>query len=138
MRNIISAIGLFVLIFSILMPGIVGEMTIPGFDNSVSASSSVSNMHQVALSSKLRSSLTGADESIPGEVHYSVSISGINGSAYGGAVGTAKTEFIVSTLEGRDTLLNESSERVWRDSTEISGTIVNFRKNFDYASGIQV
>ena len=138
MRNIISAIGLLMLISGIFIPGVVGETTIPGFENSVSASSSVSNMHQVALSSSLRSSLIGADESVPGEVHYSVSISGINGSAYGGAVGTAKTEFIVSSLEGRDTLLNGSAERVWRDSTEIYGTIVNFRKNFDYASGIQV
>lgn len=111
---------------------------IPAFDSTVSASSSVSNMQEVAYESKLRSSLVGEDGSVPGEVHYSVSISGINGSASGGAIGTARTNFVVSSLEGRDTLLNTSSERVWRDSTEVSGTIHNFRKNFDYLSGIRI
>ena len=124
------------LLISFFITGSVAD-TIPAFDNTVSVSSSVSNMQSVAYESKLRSSLVGQAGS-PGEVHYSVSISGVNGSAEGGAVGTARTRFVVASLEGRDTLLNASSEREWRDSTEVTGTIVNFRKTFDYGSGIRL
>lgn len=138
MRKFISATGPVILIMCIFITGVAGDTNIPVFDNSVSTSSSVANMQEVALESSLRSSLVSEDGSIPAEVHYSFSISGMNGSAYGGAVGSVKTEFIASSLEGRDSLLNASSERVWRDTAEVSGTIVNFRKNFDYASGIRV
>ncbi len=110
----------------------------PAFDTTISASSSVSNIQAMAYESRLSSSLVGGDGSSPAEVHYSVSISGVNGSAYGGAVGSARTNFRVSSLEGRDTQLNASSEREWRDSTEVTGIIVNFRKNFDYLSGLRL
>lgn len=112
--------------------------TYPAFDTSVIASSSVSNMQNVALESHLRSALIGSDETVPGEVKYSVSISGANRSDDQGAVGTAKTRFVVSSLEGRDSDLNESSERVWRDQTQVTGTIVNLMKNFEYTSGIRL
>lgn len=114
------------------------ENTSPAFDTTVSASSSVSNVQAMAYESKLSSSLIGKDGSSPAQVHYSVSISGVNGSAYGGAVGSARTDFRVSSLEGRDSLMNASSEREWRDSTEVTGIIVNFRKNFDYLSGLRL
>jgi hypothetical protein len=122
----------------IFISGVSGEIMVPAFDNSVSIHSSVSNMQNLALESSLRSALVGADESVPGVVHYTFSASGANKSEGGGAVGNLKTSFFVSSLEGRDKELNESSIREWRDSTEVTGTIVNFLKNFDYASGIQV
>lgn len=138
MRRNVWPIWMAIILVGIFTTGGAGSSTVPAFDNSVSISSSVVNMQTGALESSLRSSLVGVDGSAPGVVHYSFSISGVNGSAYGGAVGTAKTEFVISSLEGRDTLLNISSERTWKDSTEVTGTIVNFRKNFDYTSGIRL
>lgn len=122
----------------ISISGVFAETTIPAFGDSVNLHSSVSNMQNLALESSLRSSMVGADGSVPAEVHYSFSVSGANKSEPGGAIGIVKTNFVVSSLEGWDTHPNVSSKRVWRDSTEVTGTIVNFLKHFDYASGIQV
>jgi len=118
--------------------GVAGDTTIPVFGDTVRASSSVSNMRDVAIESSLRSALVGADGSVPGEVHYSFSVSALNKSEQSSASGIVRTEFFVSSLEGRGADGNISSERIWRDETEVSGTIVNFWKNFDYASGIRI
>ena len=114
------------------------DIAMPAFDNSVSIHSSVSNMQNLALESKLRSTVVGEDGSVPGEVHYMFSVSGANKSEPGGAQGIVKTDFVVSSLEGWDIQPNVSSQSTWRDSTEVAGTIVNFLKNFDYESGIRV
>lgn len=113
------------------------EAVSPAFDTSVHASSSITNMQSAALESSLRTSLIGADGSFP-EVKYTFSLSSVNKSAPGGAIGSARTEFVVTSLEGRNTYLNTSSERIWRDRTEVTGTITNFLKNFDYTSGIRI
>ena len=134
-----SIVHLFcILLLFLLLGSPVFALSIPAFESVVRASSSVSNMQEVALESSLRSSLVSADGSGPGEVHYMVSISGINGSAAGGAVGSAKTALAVSILEGRDTLLNHSAAHEWKDTTEVHGTIANLRKTFDYSSGIRL
>lgn len=122
-------------LFSTISPG---EETYPAYSSSVHTSSSVSNIENAAIESSLRSSLVGDDGSIPGAVHYTFSISAANKSASGGAIGSARTEFVVSSLEGRDTNLNASSERIWRDQTAVTGTIMNLLKNFDYTSGIRI
>lgn len=111
---------------------------VPAFDTSVIASSSIENMQNVGYESHLGSTVVGSDETVPAAVKYSVSITGANRTDDQGAVGIVKTRFIVSSLEGRDMDLNVSSERVWRDNTEIVGTITNFMKNFDYKSGIRI
>jgi len=95
-------------------------------------------MQNVGYESHLGSTVVGSDETVPAAVKYSVSITGANRTDDQGAVGIVKTRFIVSSLEGRDMDLNVSSERVWRDNTEIVGTITNFMKNFDYKSGIRI
>jgi hypothetical protein len=128
--------SLLFLIFLHTFPTIA-ETVSPAFDNSVKTYSSVSNMRDVALESSLKSAFIRADGSGPGEVHYSFSISAVNKSAEG-AVGIARTEFAISTWEGRDLDTNVSSTREWKDKTQVSGTIVNFRKNFDYASGLYI
>jgi hypothetical protein len=110
----------------------------PAFDTSVIASSSIENMQNVGYESHLGSTVIGSDETVPAAVKYSVSITGANRTDGQGAVGIVKTRFVVSSLEGRDMDMNVSSERVWRDNTEIVGTITNFRKNFDYKSGIRI
>jgi hypothetical protein len=119
--------------------GVLGEETIdPAFSSSIHTSSSVSNVENAAIESSLRSSLIGEDGSVPGVVKYTFSMSAANKSAPGGAVGSARTEFVVTSLEGRNSETNASSERVWRDRTEVTGTIVNLLKNFDYTSGIRI
>ncbi|PKL59813.1 MAG: hypothetical protein CVV33_05915 [Methanomicrobiales archaeon HGW-Methanomicrobiales-4] len=122
----------------ISISGVAAEVTIPAFSDSVGVHSSVSNMQNLALESSLHSALVGSDGSMPAEVHYSFSVSGANKSESGGAIGIVKTNFVVSSLEGWDIHPNVSSKHEWRDSTEVTGTIVNFLKNFDYASGIRV
>lgn len=94
-------------------------------------------MDNLALESSLKSGLISADGSAPGEIHYTFSVSSANKSEPG-AMGLVNTRFAVSSLEGRDTMANASSKREWRDNTEVVGTIVNFLKQFDYASGIRV
>ncbi|MFH0966668.1 MAG: hypothetical protein V1862_03160 [Methanobacteriota archaeon] len=122
----------------IFTSGAIADTTIPAYDDSVSVSSSVSNMQNLALESSLHSALVGADGLVPAEVHYSFSVSAANKSESAGAIGIVKTNFVGSSLEGRDTELNASSKHEWKDSTEVTGTIVNFLKNFDYGSGIRV
>ncbi len=114
------------------------SVTTPPFDTSVIASSSVSNIQNVAYESHLGSTVLGEDENVPADVKYSVSITGVNRTDGMGAEGIAKTRFVVSVLDGRDTELNVSSEHVWRDETEVVGTIRNLMKNFEYKSGIRI
>ena len=137
-RDIRSLWPLLSSLLCLSIVGVTGDTTIPAFDDSVSIHSTVANMQNLALESKLQTALVGADGSVPGETHYSFSVSGANKSGYGGAIGIVKSDFVVSSLEGWDTSPNASSKRVWRDNTEVVGTIVNFLKNFDYASGIRV
>ena len=124
---------------SFAIPGAIGStQVIPPFDTSVTASSSVANMQNVAYETHLGSTVVGADEDVPAAVKYSVSITGANRTDGKGAVGIARTHFVITSLEGRGTELNASSERVWRDTTEVTGTIMNLMKNFDYKSGIRL
>jgi hypothetical protein len=137
-RNSLEWLALSSLLCMLFCHSIVtaDKMIDSAFDSSVQASYSVANMENLSYASSVRSTLIGADGSVPGEVHYSFSIKGTNSSA--GALGFARSEFLVSSLEGRDTGSNLSSERFWKDVTEVSGTIVNFRKNFDYTSGLRL
>ncbi|MDD1728443.1 MAG: hypothetical protein LUQ50_05165 [Methanospirillum sp.] len=124
---------------SFSIPGAIGStQVIPPFDTSVTASSSVANMQNVAYETHLGSTVVGVDEDVPAAVKYSVSITGANRTDGKGAVGIARTHFAITSLEGRGTELNASSERVWRDTTEVTGTIMNLMKNFDYKSGIRL
>ena len=137
----ISTYIIGLVLFSLIgtdMACIGDQITAPAFETSVKASSSVSNMQNVGLESHLRSALVGSDASDPGVVKYSVSITGANRSDSQGAIGIVKTKFVVTSLEGRDTDLNSSSERVWKDRTDVTGTIMNLMKNFEYASGIRI
>lgn len=132
------AFFLLFLVFFLIPVVPADKTTKSAFDSSIQASSSVSNMEKLSYTSSLRSTLIGSDGSVPGEVHYSFSITGLNSTTDPGAIGMARSEFLISSLEGRDLDRNISYERFWKDSTEVSGTIVNFRKNFDYTSGFRL
>lgn len=116
---------------------IAGETIIPASGDSVRASSSVANMQNVALESSVKASMVG-EGGAPAALKYSFSLGAANKTSMAGAVGMARTEFSVITYEGRNLLLNESSHMEWKDKTEVTGTIINLRKNFDYASGIRL
>jgi hypothetical protein len=129
---------LMIPLLSVCVSCSMGAVVTPPFDTSVIASSSVANIQNVAYESHLGSTLIGEDENVPAAVKYSVSITGANRTDGQGAEGIARTRFVVSVLEGRDTDLNASSEHVWRDNTEVAGTIRNLMKNFEYKSGMRI
>ncbi|HWQ63696.1 MAG TPA: hypothetical protein VN429_04700 [Methanospirillum sp.] len=129
---------LMIPLLSVCVSCSMGAVVTPPFDTSVIASSSVANIQNVAYESHLGSTLIGEDENVPAAVKYSVSITGANRTDGQGAEGIARTRFVVSVLEGRDTDLNTSSEHVWRDNTEVAGTIRNLMKNFEYKSGMRI
>jgi hypothetical protein len=132
-RVFISTI-LFILFTPVLISADSWSVS-PAFDDHVSGSTSLVNMQSFAMESKLKIRAVG-DDAGPAGVEYMVSISPIIGSD--AAIGTVRTDFRGSILEARGIHHNESARNEWRDSSMVSGAIVNFMKSFTYTSGIKL
>ncbi len=124
------------LLLLFIVAGSADSFTIPAFDTSVKASSSVANMHDMIIESSF-SGRTVSDETVPAALDYSFSVSSINGSDKP-AEGMIRTDFIVKNLEARNVSYNTSADMSFHDSTAVVGQISNLMKRFSYESGVVI
>ena len=130
-------VGIILISLTVLTPVMIAadfwSVTHANHDQ-VSGSASLINMESFAMSSRLSIRSVGED-GIPVGLSYTVSVTPVNGSE--AAIGTVKTSFRGTIMEGRGDC-NEASKNEWRDTTMVSGSIINFMKTFIYTSGINI
>ncbi|HWQ67453.1 MAG TPA: hypothetical protein VN372_11365 [Methanospirillum sp.] len=112
----------------------------PAFCNTVTAKSTLVNINSAQISTGASARMASDSGSVPAGLSYHIDLTPnpVSGLAY--AMGTARTEFTLSSMEARDggvdTWNKTAATNTYKDSSEVSGSIIHFSKAFDYGSGL--
>lgn len=109
---------------------------LPAFCTVVQSRASLINVQSAQISESGGVRMVGK-EMIPAELSYRMAVtpdahSGIS------AQGTYKTGFSGSIMEARDDSVRVAATNQWKDASEVSGSITNFQKKFEYTSGFRI
>jgi len=121
---------------------------VPAFCNIISAKSALININTAQVSTKGQSLTVAAGVGVPTTFNYQIAVSPDTNSGAGTAEGTVKTVFAGSIMEARDggdsnyassspTWNKTAAENRWKDVTEVTGGIRNFRKALGDPSGFK-
>lgn len=121
---------------------------IPAFCNAIKAKSSLININSAQVSTKAQSLTVAAGVGVPTTFNYQIAISPDISSGSGFAEGTVNTLFAGSIMEARDggsanyestvpTWNKTAAEVTWKDTSEVTGGIKNFRKSLGDPSGFK-
>lgn len=109
---------------------------LPAFCNIVETKVSLININSAQISQTGSLRMVG-DEDIPAELAYHIAITPETNSGSSPAEGRVKTEFSGSIMEAGDNSPNISSTNQWKETSEVSGGIINLQKGYLYQSGLR-
>ena len=114
---------------------------IPAFCNTVTVRSTLINVNSAQISTSVKSRMASASGRTPAGLSYHIDLTPNPVSGLGSAVGSARTEFTITSLEAGgnspDIWNRTSAENSVSDKSHVTGGIIHFSKAFDYGSGIQ-
>lgn len=114
---------------------------IPAFCNTVTVRSTLINVNSAQISTSAQARMASDSGSIPAGLSYHIDLTPNSVSGLGSAVGSARTEFTITSLEARgnspDIWNQTSSDNSVSDKSHVTGGIIHFSKAFNYGSGIQ-
>jgi len=120
----------------------VDDSITPAFCNIVTAKSSLINVNSAQISSSGGLRAVADNAYVPAGLNYQIAVTPDTNSGSGYAEGTVKTVYAGSIMEARDITGDNwnktSATNTWKDTSMVTGGIMNFQKSFGYVSGLRI
>ncbi len=112
---------------------------IPAFCNTVTAKSSLVNINSAQVSTSAKARMV-SDSAAPAGLSYQIAVTPASDHEF--AIGSVSTAFSGHVLEARDagagTWNQTAADNTFKDETEVTGSIRQFSKTFEYGSGFRL